>query len=85
MNMLLILNCRLAPDPSSVVGLLNLRKLASLGALAAPTPKEAMYLIRHKRKRLAISQIETDPDAEAALAEGLGCGQSNGGGSGMDF
>ncbi|KAI3429336.1 hypothetical protein D9Q98_005431 [Chlorella vulgaris] len=60
---------RLAPDPASVAGLLHLRKLPSLGAAAAPVPEVALHLVRHKRRRLAITPVEIDPEAELADAE----------------
>lgn len=38
----------------------------------APVPAVALHLVRHKRRRLAITPAEIDPDAEAAAAEGAG-------------
>lgn len=67
-----LLRRRLAPDSASVAGLLHLRKLPSLGAVCAPLPPVALHLVRHKRKRLAITPVEVDPDAEAAAAAGGG-------------
>jgi elongator complex protein 4 len=52
-----------------VAGLLHLRKLPSLGAAAAPVPEVALHLVRHKRRRLAITPVEIDPEAELADAE----------------
>ncbi|KAL4434654.1 hypothetical protein ABPG77_002777 [Micractinium sp. CCAP 211/92] len=66
---------RLAPDAASVAGLLHLRKLPALGTAAPPAPEVALHLIRHKRRRLAITPVEIDPDAEMAdseAASGLG-------------
>lgn len=54
---------RLAPDAASVVGLLHLRKLPALGTLAPPAPEVALHLVRHRRRRLAISPVEIDPGA----------------------
>lgn len=68
---------KLAPDPASVAGLLHIKKLPSLGALVPPTPEVALYLIRNKRRRLSITPVEIDPDAEAGATEGT----SGGGGS----
>ncbi len=68
---------RLAPDSASVAGLLHLRKLPSLGTIAPPAPEVALHLIRHRRRRLAISPVEIDPEAELAEAEAAsGAGRS---------
>ena len=52
---------RLAPDAASVAGLLHLRKLPALGAPAPPRPEAPLHLLRHKRRRLAITPVEIDP------------------------
>lgn len=52
---------RLAPDAASVAGLLHLRKLPSLGTAAPPAPEAALHLVRHKRRRLAITAVEICP------------------------
>jgi len=75
------LACRLAPDSASVAGLLHVRKLPSLGALAAPAPQAELHLVRYKRKRMVISPVEMDPDAEAEAqgakpAGGAPCGSA---------
>lgn len=68
---------RLAPDSASVAGLLHLRKLPALGTMAPPAPEVALHLIRHRRRRLAISPVEIDPEAELAEAEAAsGAGRS---------
>jgi len=38
----------------------------------APVPALSLHLVRHKRRRLAITPVEIDPDAEAAAAEAAG-------------
>lgn len=58
---------RLAPDAASVAGLLHLRKLPGLGTLAPPAPEVALHLVRHRRRRLAISPVEIDPGAMGCL------------------
>ncbi|KAK9825219.1 hypothetical protein WJX74_000929 [Apatococcus lobatus] len=63
---------KLAPDPASCVALLHVRKLPGLNTFARPTPSVPLYLVRHKRRRLAIEAVEVDPDAEAALAAASG-------------
>jgi elongator complex protein 4 len=65
---------RLAPDSSTVSGLLHLEKLASMGLIAAPAPQNPLYLVRSKRRRMAITPVEIDPDAEEADAAGGGGG-----------
>lgn len=56
----------------SCVALLHVRKLPGLNAFARPTPNVPLYLVRHKRRKLAIEAVEVDPDAEAALAAAAG-------------
>jgi elongator complex protein 4 len=56
------------------VGLLHLRKLPGIGVLLRPTPEVSLFLIRHKRRRLAIEAVDIDPDAEAAAAGAAGHG-----------
>ena len=45
-----------------------------MGALAAPAPQNPLYLVRQKRRRLAITPVEIDPDAEADDGERSGGG-----------
>ncbi|KAL0050026.1 hypothetical protein WJX82_003004 [Trebouxia sp. C0006] len=56
---------RLIPEPASCCGLLHLQKLPSLNALGPPIPDVTLFIIRHKRRRLAIQAIQIDPDTEA--------------------
>lgn len=56
---------RLIPEPASCCGLLHLQKLPSLNALGPPIPDVTLFIIRHKRRRLAIQAVQIDPDAEA--------------------
>ena len=71
---------RLAPDPSSVAGLLHVQKLCSIGSIAAPAPQNPLYLVRSKRRRMAITPVEIDPDAEESDgAAGVGAGLTGGG------
>ncbi|KAL0026942.1 hypothetical protein WJX79_001211 [Trebouxia sp. C0005] len=56
---------RLIPEPASCCGLLHLQKLPSLNALSPPILDITLFIIRHKRRRLAIQAIQIDPDAEA--------------------
>lgn len=60
---------RLAPDAASVAGLLHVRRLPCLGTLVPPAPEAPLHLLRHRRRRLSITPVEIDPDAEAAAAE----------------
>jgi hypothetical protein len=41
----------------------------------------ALHLFRNKRRRLSITPVEIDPDAEAGLAEGAAATGAGGGGS----
>ena len=56
----------------SCCGLLHVRKLPGLGAFARPTPEAPLLLLRHRRTRLAIEELQIDPDAEAAEAAASG-------------
>lgn len=66
-NPLLIGACR-----RSCCGLLHVRKLPGLGAFARPAPEAPLLLLRHRRTRLAIEELQIDPDAEAAEAAASG-------------
>lgn len=46
--------CSRACDVCSCCGLLHLQKLPSLNALGPPIPDITLFIIRHKRRRLAI-------------------------------
>lgn len=60
-----------------MAGLLHLRKLPALGAAAPPLPEVPLHLVRHRRRRLAITPVEIDPEAELAEAEAAsGAGRS---------
>jgi elongator complex protein 4 len=61
---------RLASDPASVAGLIHVRKLPAMGTVVPPLPESELHLVRNRRRRLAISAVEIDPDAEAAEASG---------------
>ena len=56
----------------SCCGLLHVRKLPGLGAFARPAPEAPLLLLRHRRTRLAIEELQIDPDAEAAEAAASG-------------
>lgn len=56
----------------SCCGLLTVHKLPGLGALARPVPEAPLLLLRHRRTRLAIEELQIDPDAEAAEAAAAG-------------
>jgi len=60
---------KLSTDSRTVSGLARICKLPAAGALMAPSPQITCYVVRNKRRRLAISPIEIDPDAEAQLAD----------------
>ena len=47
-----------------------------MNTLAAPLPQATLFLIRHRRRSIALQPFEVDPDAEAGL---LSDGTSNGG------
>ena len=58
------LSCDLAA--CSCCGLLRVRRLPALNTLARPLPPAALFLLRHKRRRLAIEELQ-------ASAPGLAC------------
>ena len=49
-----------------------MRKLPGLGAFARPMPDAPLLLLRHRRTRLGIEELQFDPDAEAAEAAASG-------------
>lgn len=65
---------KLSPDPRTVAGHLEIRKLPAFGAPSAPLPQITSYVIRHKRRRITIRPVEVDPDAEFQQQEGHGGG-----------
>jgi elongator complex protein 4 len=71
---------RLAPDSATVGGVMRVVKLHDQGTVTAVKPPVELYLVRNRRRRLAISAVEVDPDAEAGLL--VGDGDEGGGGSG---
>ncbi|GLI69199.1 hypothetical protein VaNZ11_013771 [Volvox africanus] len=60
---------KLLPDPNSAVALLSLRKVSSAGMVGPRLPDGQLYVVRNKRRRLALSPVEVDPDAEERQAE----------------
>ncbi|EIE24544.1 hypothetical protein COCSUDRAFT_40910 [Coccomyxa subellipsoidea C-169] len=60
---------RMVSDASSCCGLMRVRRLPALNTLSRPLPAAELHLLRHRRRRLAIEQLQVDPDAEAAEAE----------------
>jgi len=55
----------LLPDAASAVALLSVCKLPSVGMLSARLPGTALNVVRNKRRKLTITLVEVDPDAEA--------------------
>lgn len=43
-----------------------------MNTLAAPLPQATLFLIRHRRRSIALQPFEVDPDAEAALSSDSG-------------
>ena len=69
------MSCSTSDQPvwqRSCCGLLHVRKLPGLGAFARPAPEAPLLLLRHRRTRLAIEELQIDPDAEAAEAAASG-------------
>ncbi|GIL42558.1 hypothetical protein Vafri_522 [Volvox africanus] len=60
---------KLLPDPNSAVALLSVRKVSSAGMVGPRLPDGQLYVVRNKRRRLALSPVEVDPDAEERAAE----------------
>ena len=60
---------KLSTDSRTVSGLARICKLPAAGAIIAPSPQITCYVVRNKRRRLAITPIEIDPDAEAEQLE----------------
>lgn len=55
---------KLVSEPSSVVSLIKIERLPSKGTLLANQPLHELYLVRNKRRKLRIRQIEVDPEKE---------------------
>lgn len=55
---------KLVSEPSSVVSLMKIERLPSKGTLLANQPLHELYLVRNKRRKLRIRQIEVDPEKE---------------------
>ncbi|KXZ44300.1 hypothetical protein GPECTOR_70g531 [Gonium pectorale] len=60
---------RLLPDPASAVALLSVRKLCCAGMIGPRMPDGQLHVLRHKRRRLGLSVVEVDPDAEERAAD----------------
>lgn len=69
---------KLAPDSATVGGVMRVVKLHDQGTVTAVKPPVELYLVRNRRRRLAITPVEVDPDAEAGLL--VGDGDEGGGG-----
>lgn len=52
----------------SASALLSVRKACGIGMLGPRCADAGVYVVRHKRRRLALSPVEVDPDAEARQA-----------------
>ncbi|GAX75423.1 hypothetical protein CEUSTIGMA_g2867.t1 [Chlamydomonas eustigma] len=61
----------LLPDASSSSALFSLTKLPSAGMIAPRLPDASLYVIRNKRRRIAISMVDIDPDASARQQDQL--------------
>lgn len=78
----------LLPDASSASALLSITKLPSGGLSVPRMPDPNLYVIRNKRRKMAITTIDIDPDAESnnngskgSNASGSAAGGSSGSGS----
>ena len=57
----------LSADRNSVCGVMEIVRLpGSFGGIRSPMPEVRSYVIRNKRKRLALEMFAVDPDAEAS-------------------
>lgn len=59
----------LLPDAPSACALLCVAKLPAAGMLTPRLPDPNLYVVRNKRRRLAITVVDVDPDAEARQQE----------------
>ena len=68
---------RLSSDARSVCGTMDVMRLPGFGWIRSSLPEVRSYVMRKKRKRLALEVFAVDPDAEArAGGEGGATGQS---------
>ncbi len=72
---------QLLQSSQSAAALLQLRKLPSLGMLGPRLPDSQLYVIRHLRRKISITAVEIDPDAEAG-GKAADAGSSGGAGAG---
>jgi len=65
----------LSADRNSVCGVMEIVRLpGSFGGIRSPMPEVRSYVIRNKRKRLALEVFAVDPDAEASCIGSSGDG-----------
>lgn len=77
---------RLIPDSSTASALLTLTKLSSVGACVAPRIVDgAVFVVRNKRKKITITTVEIDPDAEDKGGRKDDKGQVTKSSSSLDF
>ena len=55
----------LSADSKSVSGAMEIIRLPTFGSTRSPLPDVRSYVVRNKRRRLALEVFEVDPDAEA--------------------
>eukprot|EP00210_Caulerpa_lentillifera_P006298 g6016.t1 len=55
---------KLVAEPSSVVSLLKIERVPSKSTIKADQPLHELHLVRNKRRKLRIRQIEVDPEKE---------------------
>jgi len=59
-------------DPASCCSLLQVKRIPCLGSLVGVRTEASLFVIRYKRKRIAISVVDVDPEAELAEEEASG-------------
>ncbi|MEW5301754.1 MAG: hypothetical protein WDW36_004592 [Sanguina aurantia] len=60
---------KLLPESTSAVALLSVAKLCSTGMVGPRLVDDVLHVVRHRRKKLVITHIQVDPDAEARLQQ----------------
>ncbi len=55
----------LSSDPKTVSGAMEIVRLPKFGSIRSPLPEVRSYVVRNRRRRLALEVFDVDPDAEA--------------------
>ncbi len=66
----------LSADPKTVSGAMEIVRLPKFGSVHSPLPEVRSYVVRNRRRRLALEVFDVDPDAEAAAGGDAGASKT---------